>query len=306
MFLYPVITVFLQEVISDRIFGGFTTILVLIHKTHGFVIKTMNRRQLLRYFCVGMPAIATTAATYSLESWVLAAHNSSKVIWGYSGKRGAKNWGRLSPQFLTCRLGQSQSPINLKSAISANIPNLQINYNPSTLRIFNDGHTIGVNYDNGSMLTLNGETYELTQFHFHHPSEHTVDGKTYPMELHLVHQSKRGFVAVVGLFLEQGNYNKLLESLWQVMPYQPSKEVRFPDITINAQHLIPQSQRVYMYYGSLTTPPCSENIYWIVFQEPLEISTAQIQKFAGMFPMNARPVQELNSRFLLQSPSHQS
>ena len=300
------LTVFLQEVISDRIFGEFTTILVLIHKTHGFVSKTMNRRQLLRYFCVVTPTIAATAATYSLQSRLLAAHNGSKVLWDYFGKKGAKNWGKLSPQFLTCRLGQSQSPINLTSAISASIPNLQFNYNPSTLRIFNNGHTIGVNYDNGSMLTLNGETYELIQFHFHHPSEHTVDNKSYSMELHLIHKSKRGFLAVVGVFLKQGNYNQLLESLWRMMPYQESKEVRFPYITINAQDLIPQSERVYMYYGSLTTPPCSENIYWIVFQEPLEISTDQIQQFAGIFPMNARPVQELNSRFLLQSSSHQS
>ncbi|WP_269208403.1 carbonic anhydrase family protein, partial [Richelia intracellularis] len=91
-----------------------------------------------------------------------------------------------------------------------------------------------------------------------------------------MHKSKRGFLAVVGVFLKQGNYNQLLESLWRMMPYQESKEVRFPYITINAQDLIPQSERVYMYYGSLTTPPCSENIYWIVFQEPLEISTDQI------------------------------
>lgn len=207
----------------------------------------------------------------------------------------------MSPQFLTCRLCQYQSPIDITSAISADISNLQINYKSSALNIFNNGHTIGVNYDSGSTLILDGEAYELIQFHFHHPSEHRVNGKSYPMELHLVHKSERGSLAVVGIFLQTGKENQTLQAIWQMMPPHGNTETKISDVTINVQDFIPQSQQFYRYYGSLTTPPCSENLNWIVFQEPVEMSTAQIQQFAQLFPMNPRPVKRLNRRCLLRT-----
>ncbi|MDJ0800809.1 MAG: carbonic anhydrase [Calothrix sp. MO_167.B12] len=261
----------------------------------------MNRRQLLKYLSIGTAGVATTGMTWNLHSLVLAGEKKGKVSWGYIGQEGAENWGGLSAQFLSCKIGRSQSPIDLKSPISSDLTNLKTNYKSSPLKIINNGHTIQVNYESGSILMLDGEPYELLQFHFHTPSEHTVDGKSYPMEVHLVHKSEKGSLAVLGIFLKEGQENQALQPIWQKMPTKQSKETTISNIKIDAAALLPKSQQFYRYYGSLTTPPCSEIVNWIVFKEPVEMSRAQIKQFAQIFPMNARPVQKLYRRFVLES-----
>ncbi len=260
----------------------------------------MQRRQLLKYFSI-VSAGLTFTGCFNLQSSVLKPNKTNKVNWGYTGENGTENWGNLSPEFSTCKVGKAQSPIDIKSATSAKLPELQIKYQSSPLRIINNGHTIQVNYQPGSIIKLDGKTYELLQFHFHLPSEHRVDGKAFPMELHLVHRNKNGSLAVIGIFLKKGQENKALQAIWQTMPKQKSSETTIPNVQINASELLPKSRKLYRYYGSLTTPPCSEIVTWIVYQEPVEISATQIKEFSQIFPMNSRPIQQRNRRFLLKN-----
>ncbi|MGD1913887.1 MAG: carbonic anhydrase [Rivularia sp. (in: cyanobacteria)] len=260
----------------------------------------MDRRQLLRNGFVAATGLAASSL-FGCKSLLSASKEKDKTSWGYIGKEGPENWGNLSPDFNTCQLGNNQSPINIKSAVDADLPKLKINYKNSPLRIINNGHTIQVNYQSGSNLFLNDESYELLQFHFHHPSEHKVEGEFFPMELHLVHKSQKGSLAVIGIFLKQGQENSAFQNIWQAMPLKQGNEKTISDININASDLLPKEQDYYLYYGSLTTPPCSETVNWIVLKEPVEISSQQVQKFVNIFPNNARPVQQTKRRFVLES-----
>jgi carbonic anhydrase len=258
----------------------------------------MDRRQLLKK---GLFA-ATGIATSSLFGCTLtsATKEKSKYHWGYIGKEGPDNWSNISEDFYACQSGTSQSPVNLQSAVDADLPALKINYKDTPLRIINNGHTIQVNYQPGSFLTLDNEPFELLQFHFHHPSEHKVEGEALPMELHLVHKNQKGSLAVIGVFLKEGKANPTLQKVWQAMPMKESREKTISNVNINAADLLPEDRDYYRYFGSLTTPPCSETVNWIVLKESVEISSPQVQKFAQVFPMNARPVQLVKRRFLLE------
>ena len=264
----------------------------------------MQRRKLLKNLTCGGVGFAAATTGLSFHSLVLASNKANKPHWGYIGEEGPNNWGKLSPEFSICKSGRTQSPINIdSSAIGADLPRLEINYGNSPLKVINNGHTIQVNYESGSFLNIDGESYELLQFHFHHPSEHKIDNQSFPMELHLVHQNHKGAFAVLGVLLKQGEENKTLESIWKALPKTEGSEQTIADVTINASNLLPADRSSYRYHGSLTTPPCSENVHWIVLQKPVEVSNLQMQTFAELFPMNARPVQSLNRRFLLRSQS---
>ncbi|MEM6399720.1 MAG: carbonic anhydrase [Cyanobacteria bacterium P01_D01_bin.116] len=258
----------------------------------------MERRKLLRNGLIAASGIAASSL-FGCSSLTSASKEKGKT-WGYIGEKGPENWGNLSSDFDACQTGNNQSPLNLESAVDADLPELKINYKDSPLRIINNGHTIQVNYQSGSFLTLDDKRYELIQFHFHHPSEHKVEGEALPMELHLVHKGEKGNLAVIGIFLKEGKTNPTLQKVWQVMPMKKGREKTISDLNINASNLLPEDKDYYRYFGSLTTPPCSETVNWIVLKEPVEISSPQVKKFAQVFPMNARPVQLVKRRFLLE------
>ena len=259
----------------------------------------MDRRKLLKKGLFAATGIAASSL-FGCNSLTSAIKEKGKTQWGYIGEKGPENWGTLSSDFEVCQSGKSQSPVNLQSAIDGDLPPLKITYQDTPLRIINNGHTIKINYQPGSVLTLDNQPYELLQFHFHHPSEHKVDGVTLPMELHLVHKNKKGDLAVVGVFLKEGKSNPTLQKIWQSLPIKENREQTVSNVKINAAELLPKDQDYYRYFGSLTTPPCSETVNWIVLKEPVEISSQQVKKFAQIFPMNARPVQVVKRRFLLE------
>ena len=223
------------------------------------------------------------------------------VTWGYDGDIGPAQWGDLSPAFAACKLGVSQSPIDLTSDTEAKPHDLDFRYTSSPLEIINNGHTIQVNYTPGNMLLSGGRQFALVQFHFHHLSEHTVDGKPADMEMHLVHQDADGNLAVVGVFLTAGRQNEALEYVWQNMPAQEGEKRLVEGVAINAADLLPTNLGYYSYVGSLTTPPCTEYVHWIVLQMPVEVSAAQLAQFAALYPDNARPTQPLNERTIFFS-----
>lgn len=259
----------------------------------------MDRRQLLRKGLVAATGIAVSSLFGCSSFTSSVSLEKDKSHWGYIGKEGPENWGNISSDYYACQSGKSQSPVNLQKAIDADLPPLKINYQKTPLSIINNGHTIQVDYQPGSILMLDNEPYELLQFHFHNPSEHQVEGKALPMELHLVHKSEKGSLAVIGVFLKQGQENQALQQVWQNMPMQKEQKITKQNISINAAQLLPKNKDYYRYFGSLTTPPCSETVNWIVLKEPVEVSQRQVQKFAKIFPMNARPVQQVKRRFLL-------
>lgn len=223
-------------------------------------------------------------------------HGSGAAVhWGYDGSDGPQNWGNLSEAYALCGKGKNQSPINITWSADVDLDNIEFFYQNSPLSIVNNGHTIQVNYRPGSYIKIAGQTYELLQFHFHSQSEHLVNGKHSELEMHLVHKSDEGTLAVVGVFIQAGKDNSALQKIWDYLPRETSQEVA-AETEINAAALLPQKTDYYHYAGSLTTPPCSEGVRWFVMTSPIEVSEQQIADFTAIFAGNFRPVQALNRR----------
>jgi carbonic anhydrase len=225
-------------------------------------------------------------------------YGAEDAHWSYTGRTGPAKWGSLEKGFVQCKLGQNQSPIDIPdaSARKGDIAPLLFNYKPSPLKIIDNGHTIQVDYAPGSVLTVEGKRYELTELHFHKPSEEKIDGKGHDMVAHLVHQGPNGKLAVIAVLLDAGKENRLIKTLWDNLPKEKGKEKVVAAVKINAVDLLPENKGYYTFTGSLTTPPCSEDVTWYVLKTPVQISADEIARFAKIYPMNARPVQPVNGR----------
>jgi carbonic anhydrase len=223
-----------------------------------------------------------------------------KGHWDYSGHEGPKNWGKLDPKYAICSSGKNQSPINLANMVESDLSPITINYPSGGNEILNNGHTIQVNFKPGSTIVANGHTFELKQFHFHSPSENTIEDNTYPMEAHFVHADKNGNLAVIAVMFKTGQKNEALEKAWVFMP-ENAGEKQMLSIPVNAKTLLPYKLDYYRFNGSLTTPPCSEGVLWIVMKYFQTASKAQIDKFTKtMGRPNNRPVQPANARAILK------
>lgn len=220
--------------------------------------------------------------------------------WGYDGDGAPAKWGQLQADFRTCDLGMEQSPIDLRNTVRADVGTVEPSFRDMPLVVLNNGHTIQVNCAQGSQTAINGARFDLLQFHFHHPSEHLLSGKNFDMELHFVHRSEAGRLAVLGVFIQPGAANYALEPIWAAMPSEtgPAREA---GTVVRPAALLPTARSYFRYSGSLTTPPCSEGVLWTVFKDPIEASPDQIRRFAALFPVNARPAQSLVRRYLLES-----
>jgi carbonic anhydrase len=225
------------------------------------------------------------------------SHGADKH-WTYTGHEGPAEWGAISPEFALCKLGKHQSPIDIRGARSADLPAIKFDYKPSSLKVIDNGHTIQVNYMPGSSIDLGGVRYELVQFHFHRPSEEKIDGKSHAMVAHLVHRNVEGKLAVVAVLLDRGDASGLVDSIWKNWPKEKGKEILVANVAVDATNLLPQNKGYYMFQGSLTTPPCSEEVTWLVLKMPVKISDSEISAFAQIYPMNARPTQPLNGRVI--------
>lgn len=223
---------------------------------------------------------------------------SPQVIhWDYKGADGPNQWGNISPTFAACKLGKEQSPVDLAKASTTNLATIEMQYKDTPFKIINNGSTIKVDYAPGSFIKIAGKQYELLQFHFHAPSEHTVDGKKYPIEAHFVHKAQDGALAVIGVFLKEGKPNDFIHTLWANLPEQEGEKT-VNGISLNANALIPNDKSYYHYSGSLTTPPCSEGVSWNVLKTPIEVSQREIARFSSIYKGNARPIQPLNQRII--------
>lgn len=223
--------------------------------------------------------------------------------WGYSGHEGPEHWGELDPKFGLCATGKTQSPIDIRSAVSAQLKPIGVNYTSSGREIVNNGHTVQVNFAVGSTIDLDGHEFALKQVHFHAPSENHIDGKSFPLEAHLVHADAEGNLAVIGVMYEEGAANAELAKAWRQMPTHESEKAEL-QAAVSPAALLPADQRYYRFAGSLTTPPCTEGVSWIVMKRPMTASHEQIEQFAHtMHHPNNRPVQPINARLLATLPN---
>jgi carbonic anhydrase len=209
--------------------------------------------------------------------------------WAYSGQGGPAEWGE------TCKLGKGQSPVDIRGAKPADLPAIKFDYKPAPLKIIDNGHTIQVNYAPGSSIEVGGARYELLQFHFHKPSEEKIAGKAHDMVAHLVHKDAGGKLAVVAVLIDKGGANPAITTIWNNLPREKEKEME-AKASIDAAALLPADKGYYSFQGSLTTPPCSEEVRWLVLKTPVKVEQSQIAAFGKLYPMNARPTQPLNGR----------
>jgi carbonic anhydrase len=245
-------------------------------------------------------AIALLISCYPANAQQAAAKTAP---WGYAGSDGPDHWGDLDAAYAACKTGQHQSPLDIDDpVVEQNLAPIRFDYKLSPLKIVNTGETIRIDYQKGSSIIINGVSLPLVQFHFHHPSETEINGRKYDMELHLVHQdAAAGRTAVVSILIKNGSESALLRDLLAHAPRKPNGAADLKKIVINAADFLPSDQNYYVFDGSLTTPPCSENVKWYVLKTPIEASAAQIEAFAKLYPDNARPVQPLNGRTVLES-----
>ncbi len=223
------------------------------------------------------------------------SHDES-AHWGYSGESGPAHWADLDPSFSVCGTGTVQSPINITNASTADLANPVLHYEATPIHVINNGHTIEQEYEEGSYMTLDGKRFDLLQFHFHSPSENTVDGAPFAIEMHLVHKSADGALAVIAVFIREGAQNNHFDPVWSHMPTEEATITA--EGSVSAEDLLPVSQTTYRFPGSLTTPPCTEGVEWIAMTTPVEMSASQISSFRAVYNGNNRPVQELNGRTL--------
>ncbi len=221
--------------------------------------------------------------------------------WSYGGDGGPAQWGQLKPEFSACANGSRQSPIDIRSGVKVDLEPIQFDYRPSAFGVIDNGHTIQVNVGGGNAIEVQGRRYDLVQFHFHRPSEERINGRQFDMVAHLVHKDPEGRLAVVAVLLDRGGAAQpLIQTVWNNLPLEKGSEVSVRgDIDMN--HLLPADRRYFTYMGSLTTPPCSEGVLWLVLQQPVPVAQDQIGVFSRLYPMNARPVQQAAGRLIKQS-----
>ncbi|HEY1399547.1 carbonic anhydrase [Roseateles sp.] len=220
--------------------------------------------------------------------------------WEYTGANGATHWGEIDPSFAACASGHRQSPINIVKTVKAALPALDFHYGSAAPTIWNNGHTVQVNLPAGNTLAVGGQTYELLQFHFHTPSEEHINGKSEPMVAHFVHKNAAGELGVVAVLIRVGRANAAWEPVFRHLP-RVGEKITVDELSLDLAALLPKSLGYYDFAGSLTTPPCSEGVHWMVLKEPVTLSSRQIAAFRKLVGKNARPVQALNARLVQES-----
>ena len=225
-------------------------------------------------------------------------HSGDSPHWAYDGAQGMDHWGMLSHDYMTCEAGSHQSPIDITMPSEDRAPErLLLHYRQAELQAMHNGHSIQVKVSPGSELHVNGRTYRLMQFHFHEPSEHHIEGKTSPFELHFVHRDQAGHIVVVSLLADLGAGHPVVSALWSSLPMYAGESA--PSRQLDLSTLIPNSLHHFAYQGSLTTPPCTEGVQWIVMRDKISIAQSQIDQFVALVGHNARAIQPIHDRRVL-------
>jgi carbonic anhydrase len=247
--------------------------------------------------------LLVVAASVLLSSTAYAGTggHAEHAHWGYTGAEGPDHWAEISPEYAACGGGKNQTPIDIRNAIKAKLDPIVFHYTTNVDEVLNNGHTVQANMEEGSKITVDGIDFQLKQFHFHTPSENLVDGEHFPMEMHLVHADKDGNLAVVAVMFKEGDKNEALAHLWKHMPHHVDEHGK-PEGHVNPRDLLPENRHYYRFTGSLTTPPCSEGVRWLVMQDPLSAGKEQMAEFTeSVHGADNRPTQPLGARLILNS-----
>lgn len=229
------------------------------------------------------------------------ARAEGRPHWTYQGAHGGPaHWGELDPKFESCAKGRQQSPIDIRQTVKEALPALEFQYTNAAPTFFNNGHTVQVNLPAGQTLKVGEQQYELLQFHFHTPSEEAIGGKRTAMVAHFVHRNAAGQLGVIGVLLQPGKTNAAYAPIFANLP-QPGQKITVEELTLDLAALLPTDRRYYSFEGSLTTPPCSEGVNWMVMKTPVQLGAEQIKAFRRLYNANARPIQPVNDRIIKES-----
>jgi len=239
-------------------------------------------------------AAAAAAAAVAAAAPKISNH------WDYEGEFGPENWGKINPAWSQCGAGKRQSPIDIRDGMKVNLDEIDFNYRFSDYTEVDNGKTVQVNLARGNFMTIGNQSYELVQFHFHRPSEEKINGKGTEMVIHLEHRGPGGKLAIVAVLLERGKANEAIQTVWNNIPLEKNQLVA-PGEPMDPMELLPERREYYTYMGSQTTPPCTENVLWLVMKQPMTASPAQMALFSRLYPLNARPVQESEGRMVKES-----
>lgn len=261
------------------------------------VLGTPAARAALALLALGAAPAQTRSASPPQASPAPAPGEATHVEWGYTGATGPEHWAELSKNYSICNTGNQESPVDLAGAIEADLGRIAFDWKAQLLKGTNNGHTVQFDAAPGSGIAVGGRRYTLAQFHIHHPSEHLLAGRRFPLELHFVHTLPDGGIGVIGVFVAEGSANPVLQSVLDTIPAKAG-DTR-TGATIDLNRLLPNGRDFFRYEGSLTTPPCAEKVDWVVLAQPITASASQIAQFQAIFPFNARPLQPLYRRFLL-------
>ncbi len=241
--------------------------------------------------------LALTAGMILTTGTVLAGGGSH---WGYTGSQGPEHWGDLDKAYAVCKSGVNQSPVNLTGLVEAELPAIAFSYGATATEVINNGHTIQANFAKGSSIKVDGMDFQLLQCHFHSPSENTIEGESFPMEGHCVHATTEGELAVVAIMYKLGAASPAIAALWEKMP-EKAGEKNTLSAKVNGIDIMPKNKDYYRFNGSLTTPPCTEGVRWLVLKENATISRQQLDRFVKvMHHPNNRPVQPVNARLIVK------
>ena len=245
------------------------------------------------------PAMPVVAADDQAQA---SGHAAAGALahWAYEGHESPEHWGELDPSYAPCTAGVDQTPIDIEETIEADLPPLAIDYQSMGQEVVNNGHTVQVNVAPGSTVTINGVPFELKQFHFHTPSENEVGAKHFALEGHLVHADKDGHLAVIGVLYQLGDADPAIAQVWAASPKEAgtSQALATP---VDPKALLPKDRDYYAFSGSLTTPPCTEGVRWMVLKAPLTVSQEQVAFLEqAVHGHNNRPVQPVNARLILR------
>lgn len=235
----------------------------------------------------------------SLLTLSTSALTEDLVHWSYEGLAGPKNWGELSNAYSTCKTGKFQSPIDIRDALPAELPALPLKFHTAAEQVMNNGHTLQIIVNDEDDFHLDNDTFKLKQYHFHSPSENLINGKQYPLEVHFVHANEKGELAVLSVMFETGKENPALNPILDSLPLQPDQPILMAK-HLNLKNLFPNDRHYYRFSGSLTTPPCTEGLRWLVMKNSVTLSVEQLSIFQlALKHSNNRPVQPLNGRIVV-------
>jgi carbonic anhydrase len=248
----------------------------------------------------GSAVRTATAGQAAAASAAPSGHGDGHAHWSYGGETGPEHWGRLKPEFAKCSAGTRQSPIDIREGFKVELDPIRFDYRPSGFGVVDNGHTVQVNLAPGNAITVGGRRYDLVQFHFHRPSEERIEGRQYDMVAHMVHKDAEGRLAVVAVLIERGNAHPAIQTVWNNLPLERNEELA-AQVALDVGQLLPAERSYFTYMGSLTTPPCSEGVLWMVLKTPVQVSEQQVAIFSRLYPMNARPVQVTAGRVIKES-----